>query len=104
MINCFRYKNCSTMEKSKYSIVEFENYNVALIPTTWLTRDDKRCVWPILKSVMQLNCLIASCEKPREDDNIEWIKLRVARVVCTTSKTTILHFDVNLNSIMCIIN
>lgn len=65
-----------------YTIVEFRD-RVSLVPTKWLDKEKRICLWPMLQNPMQINDAVGSLMELNVDDNC--VVLNVVDIICTAS-------------------
>lgn len=68
----------------KYSIVEFEEKNVCVVPSCWISDDRKTCAWPPKK----LSSLRKKCSSPQDN----WESYAIVKIYGSSSKLVCLIF------------
>lgn len=63
-----------------YAVVEFEDLSVSVIPTIWLSKDNKCCVWPPSSADQR------KLQKNKSIPQPDWKSYKVNRVFCWEGK------------------
>lgn len=65
----------------RFAIVEFED-GLQLVPSAWMSDNEKECFWPPHTSLSKINRAISNCEVVSDN----WQTLKIIRIFGTASK------------------